>query len=71
MSCFSINWLKVGRLHEVVERAVTLQSGVRVSGLGPIAQPGIEDVNVSSILRGHMELQAKIGEIVKVIQVDA
>ncbi|WVQ85872.1 hypothetical protein IAT38_008040 [Cryptococcus sp. DSM 104549] len=61
----------VVRLHEVVSRAAVMSSGIRVAGLGPVEQPGVEDVDVSPVLRGHMELQAKMPEILRVIDVDA
>jgi len=59
------------RLHEVVGRAVTLSSGVQIAGLGPVERPGIQDIDISSVVGGHMELQAKMGEIMKLIDVDA
>jgi hypothetical protein len=59
------------RLHEVVSRATTLSNGIRVAGLGQVNQPGVQDVDVSSVLRGHMELQTKMGEVLRVIDVDA
>jgi hypothetical protein len=58
-------------LHEVVSRAVTMSNGIKVAGLGPVEQPGIQDVDVSKVLRGHMELQTKMGEILEIINVDA
>jgi len=61
----------VVRLHEVIGRAATLQSGIQVAGLGRVNQPGIQDVDLSTVLRGHFELQAKMGEILKIIDVDA
>ncbi|WWD20595.1 hypothetical protein CI109_105071 [Kwoniella shandongensis] len=61
----------VVRLHEVVSRAASMSNGIRVAGLGPVNQPGVQDVEVSSVLRGHMELQAKMPEILKIIDVDA
>ena len=61
----------VPRLHEVVSRATTLQSGISVAGLGPVNQPGVQDVDVSSVLRGHMELQTKMGDVLRIIDVDA
>lgn len=59
------------RLHEVVTRAATLQSGLGVAGLGPIAQPGVEDIDLSAVVEGHMELQTKMGDVMRVINVDA
>ncbi|WWC65367.1 uncharacterized protein I303_107985 [Kwoniella dejecticola CBS 10117] len=61
----------VVRLHEVVSRAAVMSNGIKVSGLGPVEQPGIEDIDVSSVLRGHMEIQAKMPEILKLIDIDA
>ncbi|EIW69835.1 hypothetical protein TREMEDRAFT_43510 [Tremella mesenterica DSM 1558] len=61
----------VVRLHEVLSRATTLSSGIKVAGLGPVNQPGVEDVNLSGVLGGHMELQAKIGDVLRVIDPDA
>lgn len=58
------------RLHEVVSRAVTLNSGLSPAGLAPVEQPGIEDVDVSSVLKGHMELQTKMADIIRIIDVD-
>lgn len=31
----------------------------------------MQDVDVSSVLRGHMELQTKMGEVLRVIDIDA
>ena len=42
-----------------------------VAGLGPVNQLGVQDVDLSSVVKGHMELQTKIGEVMQVIQVDA
>ncbi|WRT70552.1 uncharacterized protein IL334_007550 [Kwoniella shivajii] len=61
----------VVRLHEVVSRAAVMSNGIRVAGLGPVERPGVEDVDISSVLRGHMELQAKMPEILKIIDIDA
>lgn len=58
------------RLHEVVSRAAVMSNGIRVAGLGPVECPSVENVDVSSALRGHMELQAKMPEILKIINVD-
>lgn len=60
----------IERLHEVLSRAATLNSGVSPAGLGPVNQPGVQDVDVSEVLRGHMELQAKMPEIIRIIDVD-
>ena len=60
----------VVRLHEVLSRAATLSNGVKVAGLGPVGKPGVEDVDVSQVVRGHMELQAKMADILRVIDVD-
>jgi hypothetical protein len=40
------------------------------AGLGPVEQVGVQDIDVSSVLRGHMELQAKMGDIIKIIDID-
>ncbi|WVW81013.1 hypothetical protein I302_103004 [Kwoniella bestiolae CBS 10118] len=61
----------VVRLHEVVSRAAVMSNGIKVAGLGPVEQPNIEDVDISSVLRGHMELQAKMPEILRIIDIDA
>ncbi len=61
----------VVRLHEVVSRAVELSNGIMVAGLGPVRQAGVEDVDISGVLRGHMELQAKMGDILEIIDIDA
>ena len=55
----------------MVSRATSLQSGIGVAGLGPIHQPGVQDVDLSSVLKGHMELQTKIEDVMRVIDVDA
>ncbi|KIR51494.1 hypothetical protein I315_05975 [Cryptococcus gattii Ru294] len=60
----------VVRLHEVVSRAAVMSNGIRVAGLGPVEHLGVENVDVSSVLKGHMELQAKMPEILKIIDVD-
>lgn len=59
------------RLHEVVQRAVTLSDGRQPAGLGPVERLGVQDVDVSSVLKGHMELQTKMGDVLRVIDVDA
>ncbi|WVQ95585.1 hypothetical protein IAU59_002682 [Kwoniella sp. CBS 9459] len=63
----------VVRLHEVVSRAAVMSNGIKVAGLGPVEHPelGVEDVDVSSVLRGHMELQAKMPEVLRIIDIDA
>ncbi|WVR09722.1 hypothetical protein IAU60_006798 [Kwoniella sp. DSM 27419] len=61
----------VVRLHEVVSRAAVMSNGIRVAGLGPVEQPGVQDVDVSTVLRGHMELQAKMPEVLRIIDLDA
>lgn len=60
----------VVRLHEVVSRGVTGNSGIKVAGLGPVMGPGIEDVDLSDVLGGHSEINANIAEILDVLQVD-
>ena len=40
------------------------------AGLGPVEQPGVEDVDLSEVLNGHMEIQAKMEDIVRVLDVD-
>lgn len=47
-----------------------MSSGLKVAGLGPVEMAGVEDVDVSSALGGHFELQAKMGDILQIIQVD-
>lgn len=47
-----------------------MSNGIRVAGLGPVEHLGVENVDVSSVLKGHMELQAKMPEILKIINVD-
>jgi hypothetical protein len=54
-----------------VGRAVSLSSGVQIAGLGPVERPGVEDIDVSSVVGGHMELQAKMGDVMRLIDVDA
>ena len=61
----------IGRLHEVLSRAATLNNGVSPAGLGPVNQPGVQDIDVSEVLGGHMELQAKMPEIIRIIDVDS
>ncbi|ORX41140.1 hypothetical protein BD324DRAFT_613381 [Kockovaella imperatae] len=61
----------VVRVHEMISRAATLSNGIMPAGLGPVERPGIEDVDVSSILRGHLEIQAKIGDVINLIGIDA
>jgi hypothetical protein len=50
---------------------VTLSSGIQIAGLGPVGRPGVEDIDVSTAVRGHMELQAKMGDVMRLIDVDA
>ena len=59
------------RLHEVISRATTLNSGISPAGLGPVEQRGVEDVDVGEVVRGHMEINAKMGDILKILDVDA
>jgi hypothetical protein len=47
-----------------------MTSGLKVAGLGPVEMPGVEDVDVSSALGGHFELQAKMGDIMHILDVD-
>ncbi|ORY35665.1 hypothetical protein BCR39DRAFT_511389 [Naematelia encephala] len=61
----------VARLHEVVSRAATLQNGTQPAGLGPVNQPGVQDIDVSKVLRGHMQLQTKMSEIIRIVDLDA
>ena len=58
-------------MHEVVSRAVTLSNGVHVAGLRRVEQPGVEDVDISNVVDGHLDLQKKVPEILKVLNVDA
>ncbi|WVN89593.1 uncharacterized protein L203_104820 [Cryptococcus depauperatus CBS 7841] len=60
----------VVRLHEVVSKAAVMSSGVRVAGLASVEHQGVENVDVSSVLRGHMELQAKMPDILRIIDID-
>ena len=71
MPCMRWTTLADDRLHEVVTRAATLSSGIKVAGLGPVNQPGIQDVDISSTLKGHMEIQTKLADIMKIVNVDA
>jgi hypothetical protein len=48
-----------------------LSSGIKVAGIGPVTQPGIQDVDISSTLKGHMEIQTKLPDILEIINVDA
>jgi hypothetical protein len=59
------------RLHEVVSRAVTLSNGVHVAGLRRVEQAGVEDVDISNVVDGHLDLQKKMPEILKALDVDA
>jgi hypothetical protein len=61
----------VVRLHEIVTRAVTLSNGVHVAGLRRVEQPGVEDVDLSEVLEGHLDIQDKMGKILEVIDIDA
>ncbi|KAI5451865.1 hypothetical protein NCC49_001167 [Naganishia albida] len=58
------------RLHEVLSRAVTLQNGVHVAGLRAVDQPGVEDVDLSDVIEGHLDIQRQMGEVLKVIRID-
>lgn len=55
----------------MVTRAATLSSGIKVAGIGPVNQPGVQDVDISSALKGHMEIQTKLADILKIIDIDA
>lgn len=57
-------------LHEVVSRAVTLSNGAYVAGLREVKQPGVEDIDLSEVLDGHLDIQEKMGDILRVIKVD-
>lgn len=50
---------------------MTLQNGTYVAGLRPVERPGVEDIDISSVLDGHLELQEKMPEILRIIDVDA
>lgn len=54
----------------MVSRAATLNSGLSPAGMTPVNQPGVEDVDVGSVLKGHMELQTKMAEIIEIINID-
>lgn len=54
----------------MISRAATLNSGLSPAGLAPVNQPGVEDVDVSSVLKGHMELQTKMADIIRIIDID-
>ncbi|KAJ0412512.1 hypothetical protein ATCC90586_006879 [Pythium insidiosum] len=41
------------------------------AGIGPIEVPGVENVNLSSIIKGHMEYKNKIGAILDVLGLEA
>ncbi|GHJ85206.1 hypothetical protein NliqN6_1608 [Naganishia liquefaciens] len=58
------------RLHEVLSRAVTLQNGVHVAGLRAVNQPGVEDVDLSEVIEGHLDIQRQMNEVLKVIKID-
>lgn len=60
----------VVRLHEVVSRGVTGNNGVCVAGLGPVQQPGVEDMDLSDVLGGHNEINTKMDEVLQVLEVD-
>lgn len=60
----------VVRLHEVVSRGVTGNSGVCVAGLGAVQQPGVEDMDLSDVLGGHNEINTRMGEVLQVLEVD-
>jgi hypothetical protein len=59
------------RLHEVVSRAVTLSNGVHVAGLREVKQAGVEDINISEVVDGHLDLQKKMPDILQVLHIDA
>lgn len=60
----------VVRLHEVVSRGVTGSNGVKVAGLGPVSQPGVEDIDLSEVLAGHNEINTRAGEVLEVLEID-
>ncbi|KAK4688618.1 hypothetical protein P7C73_g1487, partial [Tremellales sp. Uapishka_1] len=60
----------VVRLHEVVSRAAVMSNGIRVAGLGPVEKVGVQDVDISTVLKGHFELQTKMGDILDVLRID-
>ena len=57
-------------MHEVLSRAVTLQNGVHVAGLREVNQPGVEDVDLSEVIEGHLDIQRQMNEVLKVIKID-
>lgn len=71
MAVIIVELTPLARLHEVVTRAATLSSGIKVAGLGPVEQPGVQDVDISASLKGHMELQTKLPDILELIDLDA
>lgn len=58
-------------MHETVSKAVTLEDGTQPAGLGPVNREGVQDIDVSSIVRGHMELHTKLPDVLRVIDIDA
>lgn len=54
-----------------MSRAVTLSNGVHVAGLREVKQAGVEDINISEVVDGHLDLQIKMPEILQVLQIDA
>ena len=60
----------VVRLHEVVSRGITGNNGVCVAGLGAVMQPGVEDVDLSDAIGGHFEINARIPEVLEMLQID-
>lgn len=60
----------VVRLHEVVSRAVTGGNGVKVAGLGPVDQPGVEDIDLEDVTNGHSGINARAGEVLEMLEID-
>lgn len=49
---------------------MTLQNGVHVAGLRPVNQPGVEDVDLTDVVEGHLDLQRQMGEVLRVLRID-
>lgn len=54
----------------MLSRAVTLQNGVHVAGLRAVKQPGVEDIDLSDVIEGHLDIQRQMNEVLRVIRID-
>lgn len=62
----------VVRLHEVVGGVTEGRVGLKVAGLGEVGLEGVvEDVDLSGVVKGHFDINKKLPEILRIVDMDA